>query len=271
MEAVPRTLAGRRVLDDEALADLGRRIAGARRGVIVCGPMDVPGFAAAVAGLAAATGYPILADALANVRFGPHDRSRVIARADALLRVAAFAEAHEPDLVLRFGGTPTSKALLGWLAATRATQVVVDDGGWNEPTGRLVTMVQAEPARLAMDLAGHAGAARVSLETRRADGWLASWQAAEAAAAEASAAWLAALAEPFEGQAFAELGDGPAGRCPRPGRQQHAGPRPGGLPGHGTGRHPLPGQPRRQRHRRAGLHRPRRGSGRRAAGRRRRR
>ena len=201
-----RTLAGRRVLDDEALADLGRRIAGARRGVIVCGPMDVPGFGAAVAGLAAATDYPVIADALANVRFGPHDRSRIIARADALFRVAAFAEAHEPDLILRFGGTPTSKALLGWLAATRATQLVVDDGGWNEPTGRLVTMVQAEPARLAMDLAGHLERQGPASRPGGVDSWLASWQAAEAAAIEASAAWLAELTEPFEGQAFAELG-----------------------------------------------------------------
>ena len=67
----------------------------------------------------------------------------------------AFTEAHEPDLILRFGTTPTSKALLGWLAAMAAPQVVVDDGGWNEPTLRPVTMVQAEPVRLAHDLAGY--------------------------------------------------------------------------------------------------------------------
>ena len=40
-----------------------------------------------MARLASATGFPVIADALANVRFGPHDRSHVIARADALYGV----------------------------------------------------------------------------------------------------------------------------------------------------------------------------------------
>ena len=204
---VARTLEGRRVLDDEALADLGRRIAGARRGVIVCGPTGRAWLRCGRRGTGGRHGLP-------HHRGRPRQRPLRAARPltasspgpIALLRVAAFAEAHEPDLVLRFGGTPTSKALLGWLAATRAAQVVVDDGGWNEPTGRLVTMVQAEPARLAMDLAGHLERRGSRSRPGGADGWLASWQAAEAAATEASAAWLAELAEPFEGQAFADLG-----------------------------------------------------------------
>ena len=150
-------------------------------------------------------GFPIIADALAGVRFGTHDRSHVIAHADALLRVPAFTAGHEPDLVLRFGGTPTSKALLGWLAATASPQVVVDDGGWNEPTLRSVTMVQAEPVRLAHDLAGHLGGAGSGVRRSTDAGWLASWRAAEEAAADATAAWLAALEEPFEGQVFHAL------------------------------------------------------------------
>ncbi len=198
-------LGGRRVLEDVALADLGRRVGDARRGVIVCGPLDVAGFGAAVAGLADATGFPIVADALAGVRFGRHDRSHVVSRADALLRVPAFTEAHEPDLILRFGTTPTSKALLGWLAAMAAPQVVVDDGGWNEPTLRPVTMVQAEPVRLAHDLAGYLRGHGSGARGRTAEGWLASWRAAEVAAADATVAWLAALDEPFEGQIFHAL------------------------------------------------------------------
>jgi 2-succinyl-5-enolpyruvyl-6-hydroxy-3-cyclohexene-1-carboxylate synthase len=159
-----------------------------------------------VARLASATGFPVIADALANVRFGPHDRSHVIARADALLRVASFAEAQQPDLVLRFGGTPTSKAILGWLVAGAAAQIVVDDGGWDEPTLLPVTMVQAEPVELARALAARLGRGEAGSQPDHADGWLASWRAADDAAADATAGWLASLDEPFEGEVFARLG-----------------------------------------------------------------
>ena len=76
----------------------------------------------------------MLADGLSNVRTGPHDRSRVIAHHDALLRCAAFRDGHAPDLVLRFGATPTSKVLDELLDALDVPQLLVDDGGgWDAP------------------------------------------------------------------------------------------------------------------------------------------
>src|SRR5206468_1548382 len=83
---------------------------------------------------------PIVADGLANIRLGPHDRSHVVACHDAIVRSEAFRAAHPPDLVLRFGGTPTSKALLTMLQEDAPAQIAVDDGGWNEPTVRPVTI-----------------------------------------------------------------------------------------------------------------------------------
>ncbi|MEX1335917.1 MAG: 2-succinyl-5-enolpyruvyl-6-hydroxy-3-cyclohexene-1-carboxylic-acid synthase, partial [Candidatus Limnocylindrales bacterium] len=79
--------------------------------LIVCGPIDRLGFAPAVARLAAELRAPVVADVLANLRSGTHDRALVVSHHDALLRASGFAERHRPDLVLRFGGTPTSKAL----------------------------------------------------------------------------------------------------------------------------------------------------------------
>jgi 2-succinyl-5-enolpyruvyl-6-hydroxy-3-cyclohexene-1-carboxylate synthase len=196
-------LSGDRRLSDADLAQLASRVAAARRGVIVCGPIDLVGFPAAVARLAAATGVPILADALSNVRFGSHDRSAVIARADALVRAPGFASGHAPDLVLRFGGTPTSRALLEWIAASGAEQIAVDDGGWTEPVGLPLTMVAAEPVGLALALA--ASVARRT-DPPAAPAWLRSWRTADDAAAAATVAWLDDLSEPFEGQVFEILG-----------------------------------------------------------------
>lgn len=191
--------AGLRLPAPEAIAALAERLAAAERPLLVCGPLDEPGFADAVARLAAALEAPILADALANVRLGPHDRSRVIARHDALARVPAVRERLAPDLVVRFGATPTSKALLTFLGATRAEQVVVDDGGWNEPTLLPGTLVHAHPAALAEALAAAVGGAP------RDRAWLGAWHAADAAADGAIREALAAIDEPFEGAVFAAL------------------------------------------------------------------
>lgn len=195
-------LRGRRALAPDDLTRLADRLVNTRRGLIVCGPLDLAWFADAVGRLAAATGYPILADGLSNVRLGGHDRSHVVARHDAVVRAEAFRAAHVPDLVIRFGGTPTSKALTGMLAEQSARQIVVDDGGWAEPTLRQVTMVHAEPVGLAAALADTIAAVRAApAETN----WLEAWLAADRAADAAIHDWLATLDEPFEGSAFAEL------------------------------------------------------------------
>jgi 2-succinyl-5-enolpyruvyl-6-hydroxy-3-cyclohexene-1-carboxylate synthase len=199
-------LGGRRTLAAAELDRLAARIADARRGLIVCGPLDAPGFAAAITRLAAAAGYPILADGLSGVRFGRHDRSHVIGRHDAVTRAARFRAAHVPDLVIRFGGTPTSKALGQMLVAQAAPQVVVDDGGWTEATLLPVTMVQADPTDLAVALAERLeGRAGMPSDSGAPNAWLDGWLAADRAAAAAIADWLATLDEPFEGAAFAEL------------------------------------------------------------------
>jgi 2-succinyl-5-enolpyruvyl-6-hydroxy-3-cyclohexene-1-carboxylate synthase len=199
-----RVVSGVRTLPPPELASLARSVGTARRGLIVCGPLDVPGFAGAVTRLAAATGFPILADALANVRLGPDDRSHVVGRFDVLLRSGPFRAAHVPDLVLRFGGTPTSKALVQALQADGAPQVAVDDGGWTEPTLLPVTMVRAEPAALASALAD--GIPAAGTRAHGPDGaWLESWLRADRVADSTIRDRLAALDEPFEGAVFAEL------------------------------------------------------------------
>ena len=52
-----------------ALDELASQIAREPRGIIVCGPGEAPGLAAAAAALNAACGYPILADPLSGLRF----------------------------------------------------------------------------------------------------------------------------------------------------------------------------------------------------------
>jgi 2-succinyl-5-enolpyruvyl-6-hydroxy-3-cyclohexene-1-carboxylate synthase len=200
-DPVPATIAG-------LVAD---RLARARRPVIWCGPMDRPRFATEVARLASALGAPILADGLANVRVGSHDRSHVIARTVSVLHSASFTMAHPPDVIIRFGGTPTSRTTLEWLTRSDAEHIVVDDGGWNEPTLRPSTFVQAAPEDVAQLVAD-----ANDIGAHTAPGWLDDWLDADSRADHAIGQVLAAIAtagEPFEGAVFAELADALPGRA----------------------------------------------------------
>lgn len=103
-------------------------IANAKRGVIVCGPRERgDDFGAWVHRLSAQTGFPVLAEAASNARFG---FTGAIALTDALLRNPRFAETMKPDVVLRFGGGLTPKVPQQWLDASGAAQFHFSDDGF---------------------------------------------------------------------------------------------------------------------------------------------
>ncbi len=178
--------------DVQGLAD---RMARAARGAIVCGHATEP-VAEPVARLAAASGWPVLAEPTSGVRCGDHDRSHVVAHYDVLLRTPAFASSHSPAVVLRVGDTPTSKPLRAWLEPSE--QVVLDPHrSWHEPTRQAGLLIHAAPAATCDALA-----AALEMRTMEHDpAWLRSWRAADA---EVPAA-LAVAPDPFEPKAIAGL------------------------------------------------------------------
>ncbi len=170
---------------------LAARMAGSPRGVIVAGP-TAEDLAEPVSRLAAATGWPVLAEPTSGLRCGDHDRSHVIPHYDVILR----GDRPAPDLVVRVGDMPTSKPLRAWLA--EAPQVLLDPhASWHEPTraAELILHGAAAPACDAL------AAAVEMLTAERDPEWLASWRAADAAVGRA----LAAAADPFEPKAWAAL------------------------------------------------------------------
>jgi len=211
-------ITGLRLLAGEDVERLARRLGSVERGLILAGPQDDPAFPAAVGRLAAALDWPILADPLSLVRCGPHDRARVVARGDQLLRPGPWRAAHVPGLVLRFGALPTSKPVLTLLEEERPTQVVVDgDGGWRDPAILPTTFVHADAAGTAHALADALGAGerrtgggRLRPIPVRGHRWLDGWRVADRAADRALRGWLARTTdagEPFEGAPFAHVAD----------------------------------------------------------------
>jgi 2-succinyl-5-enolpyruvyl-6-hydroxy-3-cyclohexene-1-carboxylate synthase len=180
----------------EALAE---RIEQSARGIIVAGRMR-PGAQAEIAALAAATGFPILAEPTSQLRFGPHDRSLVVAAYEPIAR--ARPESLTPDLVLRFGDMPTCKPLRQWLAdIPEAAHLAVDPRhGWNEPTRIAGAIIRARPAPLCEALVEALG------ERTADEDWSRAWLGAAAAAERAVANELDGLDAPSEPGLHAMLG-----------------------------------------------------------------
>ncbi|TLS39005.1 2-succinyl-5-enolpyruvyl-6-hydroxy-3-cyclohexene-1-carboxylic-acid synthase [Pseudalkalibacillus caeni] len=118
-----------------------------KRGVIVCGAQDNNGFPEAVTNLAEKLKFPILADPLSQLRSGKHSKDRVIDGYDAFLRNEQAVSALKPDVIVRFGAMPVSKAFLLYLKKHQETRLLVIDegGGWREPTHQAEEMIYADP------------------------------------------------------------------------------------------------------------------------------
>jgi 2-succinyl-5-enolpyruvyl-6-hydroxy-3-cyclohexene-1-carboxylate synthase len=157
----------------------GRLLADAETGLVVAGPADpeavaTDGYADDITRLAAALGWPVLADPLSDVRFGDHVSDAVVlggydGYVDELLATV------DPDVVLKVGASPTSKPLRKGLAAHDARHVLVDPaGGWRDAEFVAADLIAADPgwfaSALAAALDGHdpSEATRDALKRARA-------------------------------------------------------------------------------------------------------
>lgn len=134
------------------LDELAERIASTPRGLIVAGRQTDPGLAEPVRALSEATGYPVLAEPTSQLRWGPERAEALVWSYDLIARERPADLS--PELIIRFGDMPTSKAFRQWLASLDGLrQIVVDPAGdWKEPTQRAETSVRADPSVLARGL-----------------------------------------------------------------------------------------------------------------------
>jgi 2-succinyl-5-enolpyruvyl-6-hydroxy-3-cyclohexene-1-carboxylate synthase len=184
------------------VAAIAAEVASHPHGLIVAGRQTDPNLAPLLADLSLRTGYPILAEPTSQLRFGPHDRSAVIAAYDLIARAEPVDLA--PSLILRFGDMPTSKSLRAWLGGEDApAQVVVDPPGrWNEPTRVADAMLRCDPASFAAGLGERLDPTRSGPSS-----WRERWIDAERDAQAAVDSALGDAAEPNEPAIARELAD----------------------------------------------------------------
>ncbi|SDC59418.1 2-succinyl-5-enolpyruvyl-6-hydroxy-3-cyclohexene-1-carboxylic-acid synthase [Natrinema hispanicum] len=144
------TADGTQTLTHDDHQKLLQALEAADRPLIVAGPADPTACSSlepdAVTDLADRLGVPILADPLSGLRYGPH-----VEESDTPRTVYGGYDAYidalpAPDVVLRFGASPTSKRLRHWLQDADARQFLIDPAGaWREATFTATDLLAAEP------------------------------------------------------------------------------------------------------------------------------
>jgi len=144
---------------------------------------------------AAAAGWPVLADAVSQLRTDP----QTVSTYEALLRSEEFARAHRPDLVIRLGAPLTSKLANAWLD-TDVPHVVIDPHrSWLDPQ-------RSTAHHVAADANGFLTSLTLALGGEPAGSpWLATWSTAERRVRAAIDQVLDDCEAPIEGQVARDL------------------------------------------------------------------
>ena len=149
----PRVVRGMLAPLESHLAEVAALIAAHERGLIVCGPRCPGGdFAPAVAELSRRSGYPIMADPLSGLRYGPWVAETVVCGGYESILAQGREPWGVPEVVLRFGAVPTSKWLNVYLTrvapqAPGTLQQVVhvrSNGVWADDSHRTSLFLQAD-------------------------------------------------------------------------------------------------------------------------------
>ncbi|SFF97910.1 2-succinyl-5-enolpyruvyl-6-hydroxy-3-cyclohexene-1-carboxylic-acid synthase [Sporolactobacillus nakayamae] len=140
-------------LGQNQLKAISERIMSAKKGVIICGITDTDARTFGIIELAERAGFPVLADPLSQLRRGTHSMETIIETYDTFLRNEHIASAFDPDLIIRFGAPPVSKAIKLWMEHQTCANFVIDGGmEWRDPICMATEMIYCDEQRFCEDL-----------------------------------------------------------------------------------------------------------------------
>ncbi|GIN60022.1 2-succinyl-5-enolpyruvyl-6-hydroxy-3-cyclohexene- 1-carboxylate synthase [Robertmurraya siralis] len=143
----------------ELIEHFGEKLKKYEKGIIVCGSLEEKRFIEAVTRFADQLQFPIIADPLSQLRSGQHDGINIIDTYDTFLRNEDAKKALKPDIIIRFGAMPVSKALTIFLNENKdAEQWVIDSGsGYRDPSLLSTSMIYCSESAFCDDIADYVG------------------------------------------------------------------------------------------------------------------
>ncbi|MED4202979.1 2-succinyl-5-enolpyruvyl-6-hydroxy-3-cyclohexene-1-carboxylic-acid synthase [Neobacillus mesonae] len=188
-------------ISDKAFGQIAERLKGKERGIIVCGNIADKQFASSVTRLSERLNFPILADPLSQLRSGKHETDNIIDTYDTFLRNEDAKLFLKPDVIIRFGAIPVSKALTIFIKENpNADQFIIDGGGgWRDPAVLSTDMIFCQETIFCDKLV-------TQLNDNSASGYLHDWQQLNALTKE-NMTRVEELTELSEGKLFYQLAE----------------------------------------------------------------
>ncbi|NEX78683.1 2-succinyl-5-enolpyruvyl-6-hydroxy-3-cyclohexene-1-carboxylic-acid synthase [Bacillus thermocopriae] len=192
---------GESIINDDQIRQIAEKINRKTKGIIVCGNIDDGCFAEAVTKLSDILKFPILADPLSQLRSGGHNLENIIDTYDTFLRNEDAKKFLKPDVILRFGAMPVSKALSIFLKENlESDQYVIDGGsGWRDPFALSTDMIYSSETLFCQQLSA-------LVEEKTSDHYLKQWLAINELTKE-NMSIVKDINELSEGKLFSQLVD----------------------------------------------------------------
>lgn len=176
-------------------------ISAGKRSLIIVGPdQKNPGFITKLTELSELLSIPILADGASQLRNGSHSKNNVFVNFEGYLRSEAYSQLLQPDVILHFGRTVTSKGLELFLENSRAIRYMINEfGDWYDPSNKSLGALAVKPEQFCDTLLSEFRGKEYG-----SGSWLSLFEQAETTAAEVKDVIVDKAEFPFEGRVITE-------------------------------------------------------------------
>lgn len=123
------------------------KFVGVKRGLILMGYDNYDSdLAKSISEFSDMTGFPIVADGASGMRFCKHSKKNYLSNFATLVRSEHFLKYYDPEIILQFGGSPTSNIVLEFLKNTNAEKILINEyGDKNDPSLTAKTIIKSNP------------------------------------------------------------------------------------------------------------------------------
>lgn len=137
----------RKTKSHRILNTIAKKIIDSKHGLILIGYNNYSShFAKSISMLSEYTGFPIVADGASGLRFGKHSKKNYINNFATILRSEKFLNNFKPEIILQFGGSPTSNIVLQFFKNSMAEKYLINEyGDRNDPSLTAKTIIKLNP------------------------------------------------------------------------------------------------------------------------------
>lgn len=195
--------------ENGAINILAKGIIHRRKGLILCGSGNYgKSFAKELSILSERTGYPVVADGSTNLRFGKDLKHYIIENFSSLCRSDKFLKECDPEIIIQFGGAPTSISLLNFYSNSGAVKYLIDESGdWNDPSLTAKNIIKCPPEIFCKTVLS------VIKRGKHSNEWLSTIRKLNSSVGRLKSSLIGNQPFPFEGRIVKEVISSLPGRC----------------------------------------------------------